>query len=308
MNIDPIKGDQKMEEVRRYRIHAADEEKCWNEVHSLLSANHWRNAQKVLWVCNTVKSAVESFREAKRRFPSASVLLYHSRYRYRDRVELQNAVIDEFRYSDNRARKHERPAIAITTQVCEMSLDISADLLVSAMCPLPSLVQRLGRLNRYATEDDPKPAFVFPFSGRPYHEGDAAAHLAATEMMIKSIDGGPCSQEMLGLMINELQSNEELPEYSAWLDGGWQSEQLPAREGDNSITIVRQEDLAGLKRLPNGQFNKDHVIPLTIPMLFQRGFDWTERAGGYVVALTGSVRYDWNGAETVGEGAEWQRQ
>jgi len=113
---------------------------------------------------------------------------------------------------------------------------------------------------------------------------------------------------MLGKMINKLQSEEELPEYSAWLDGGWQSEPLPAREGDNSITLVRQEDLVGLKRLPNGKFDKNDIIPLTIPMLFQRGFDWTERAAGYPIAPVGTVSYDWDETEKIGEGAAWQRK
>jgi len=310
MNAAPIRGDQKLEQTQRYQIRAAEEERCWDEVEMLLASNDEQNAHKVLWVCNTIRTAVETFKKAKKRFPWAQVLLYHSRYRYRDRVGLQNAVIEEFRYSDDdkTIRKHPRPAIVIATQVCEMSLDISADLLVSAMCPLPSLVQRLGRLNRYATENDPKPAFVFPFSGRPYHEGDAAVHLADAVEKIDELDGVPCSQEMLGTMINGLQSEEELPEYSAWLDGGWQSEQLPAREGDNSITLVRQEDLAGLNRLPNGKFDKNDVIPLTIPMLFQRGFDWTERAAGCPIAPVGTLRYDWDETAQIGEGAAWQRK
>jgi CRISPR-associated endonuclease/helicase Cas3 len=38
--------------------------------------------------------------------------------------------------------------IALTTQVCEMSLDLSAALLVSEFAPLTSLIQRMGRCNR----------------------------------------------------------------------------------------------------------------------------------------------------------------
>ena len=38
---------------------------------------------------------------------------------------------------------------------------------------------------------------------------------------------------------------------------------------------------------------ENDIIPLTIPMLFQRGFDWTERAAGYPIAPIGTVSYDW---------------
>ena len=45
------------------------------------------------------------------------------------------------------------PALGVTTQVCEMSLDIDVDLLVTEDCPVTSLVQRMGRCNRAQTRD-----------------------------------------------------------------------------------------------------------------------------------------------------------
>ncbi|MEZ6132513.1 MAG: CRISPR-associated helicase Cas3' [Planctomycetaceae bacterium] len=303
MNQAVIQGDTTLEQVKRYMLALVEPDECWVRAGALLTANDSKNAAKILWVCNTVGDAVKTWRAAKERFPEATVLLYHSRFRYGHRVALQDAVIDEFRYEDDAKtiRKCKRPTIAITTQVCEMSLDISADLLVSALCPLPSLIQRLGRLNRYATEDSPKPALVFPFTGRPYHEHDSPAHIEAAESAIEAFAGTPVSQEMLAARINELQSNEELPEYSAWLDGGWQSEPMPVREGDNSITLVREEDLNGLSKDKYGNYQKDDIIPLTIPMLFRRGFQWTDRAASYPIAPTGTVAYEESGA-----GAEWQ--
>jgi CRISPR-associated endonuclease/helicase Cas3 len=45
--------------------------------------------------------------------------------------------------------KPDRPAcLGITTQVCEMSLDLDVDLLVTEYCPTTSLIQRMGRCNR----------------------------------------------------------------------------------------------------------------------------------------------------------------
>ena len=306
VNPEPIRGELTLEEIKRYRLYERSEDACWEEVESRLSANNGHNANKVLWVCNTVKSAINAYRRARERFPGSRVLLYHSRYRYQDRVCLQEQVIDEFKYvaQGKTQRKHERAAVAITTQVCEMSLDISADLLVTTCCPLPSLVQRLGRLNRYATKDDPWPAFVYEFFGRPYHEGDSAEHVKKALEMVRELEGKDCDQVMLADYVDKLQSNEELPEYSAWLDGGWQSEPLPAREGDNSVTVVRAEDLPK----PARECKSKDVIPLTIPMLFKRGFMWTERAAGYPVADGEyTIKYCWDSETRTGEGASWQK-
>ncbi len=44
--------------------------------------------------------------------------------------------------------KSEASLIAVTTQVAEMSLDLDADILISEIAPVPSMIQRLGRLNR----------------------------------------------------------------------------------------------------------------------------------------------------------------
>jgi CRISPR-associated endonuclease/helicase Cas3 len=47
-----------------------------------------------------------------------------------------------------RFRNRAVPTILVTTQVCEMSLDLDADLLISEIAPVPSLIQRMGRCCR----------------------------------------------------------------------------------------------------------------------------------------------------------------
>ena len=309
MNPEPIRGDRRLEEIKRYRLHERSQEDCWKEVEIVLTANNGRNAHKVLWVCNTIGTAIAAFREAKERCPDAKVLLYHSRYRYKDRVCLQDHVIEEFRHEDEAktVRKHDRPAIAITTQVCEMSLDISADLLVTACCPLPSLVQRLGRLNRYATQDEPWRAFVYEFFGPPYddNESDAPQYVMKAIDMVRQLEGEDCDQVTLAEYIAKLQSNERLPTHSAWLDGGWESEPLPARQGGKSITVVRAEDIEDLVR----PYRTDAIIPLTIPMLMNRSFGWKERAAGCPVAGDDhGISYCWDDDTQSGEGASWRKE
>src|SRR5262249_30797822 len=137
------------------------------------------------------------------------IIVYHSRFRYRDRVKRQEQVVAEFAYHNEGPNKGKRVkpggCLVITTQVCEMSLDISADLMVTATCPLPALVQRLGRLNRYATGDDPWPCLVYPFEGDPYNakpeliqtHGDFRASMAAARTAVGKLADQPCSQSDL---------------------------------------------------------------------------------------------------------------
>ncbi|MBA3313415.1 MAG: CRISPR-associated helicase Cas3' [Planctomycetaceae bacterium] len=315
---EPILGDHDIEGIKRYKLHNRAKEDCWTQVEKVLGKKSER--RKVLWVCNTVNEAVEVYKEAKRRFSDIKPLetiLYHSRYRYGGdsqfpgRVERQNQVREEFRYVDDEKtqRMHERPSLVVATQVCEMSLDISADLLVTELCPLPSLVQRLGRLNRYASKDDPKPAFIYSFKGRPYHKEDYPAQMQAAQAMIDKIEGKACDQTTLANFIEAMPTNEEWTEYSAWLDGGWQSEPLPVRDGGNTITVLWGEDvdrLAAILKKPANRLQRQDVIPLTIPMLIltsetQRRLkiDFRNTVAGYPVIESHGIRYDEE------EGASW---
>jgi len=129
-----IRGDAALEGYQRYRIQARDSAAaCQAEVRSSLAGG-----KKVLWVCNTVRDAVTTAREAEQwlGLPRDQIIVFHSRFRYRDRVERQQQVVDEFAHELEPGRKHlrakPRACLVVTTQVCEMSLDLSADLMVTA--------------------------------------------------------------------------------------------------------------------------------------------------------------------------------
>ncbi len=69
-------------------------------------------------------------------------------------------------------------AVAVTTQVCEMSLDIDADLLITEECPITSLIQRMGRCRRGRDElkgKGPGDVLVYkPAEERVYTKDDLA--------------------------------------------------------------------------------------------------------------------------------------
>ncbi|HWQ40388.1 MAG TPA: CRISPR-associated helicase Cas3', partial [Burkholderiales bacterium] len=97
----------------------------------------------VLVFVNQVKRARElhaRLRESAGAGPE--VLLVHARMRPYDRHELTRAVESATPASGR---------VVVTTQVLEAGVDLDADALFTELCPWPSLVQRLGRLNRSGT-------------------------------------------------------------------------------------------------------------------------------------------------------------
>ena len=298
----PVRGDEMLEGRKRYRLSSrASSEDCRADVKQALGER-----KKVLWVCNTVADAIRTAREA-RAWAGVEPIIYHSRFRYQDRVNRQKALIAAFRSSQQ--------ALAVTTQVCEMSLDISANLLVTAECPLPSLVQRLGRLNRYAAADDPWPCLVYPFSGDPYNEdpkyasarGDYRDDMAAARSAVAELAERPCSQQDLAARLDSLFVAEEFEEGAAWLDAGWVTVPAPVRESDASVTVIREEDLTEIEKALGQEHSKppkwtfQALVPWSIPMN-SPGRLKTNRlpAGGYPVATEGTIAY------CEKEGAVWQ--
>lgn len=83
---------------------------------------------------------------------------YHSRYSPPDRAELDEAVLGRFgpdKEAD--AEEDESGVILVATQVVEQSLDVDFDLLVTDLCPIDVLLQRIGRLHRHASRDRDRP-------------------------------------------------------------------------------------------------------------------------------------------------------
>jgi CRISPR-associated endonuclease/helicase Cas3 len=121
-------------------------------------------------------------------------ICYHSRFRLMDRKERHGEVIKRF-------RTHIGAALAVTTQVCEMSLDIDADVLVTEMAPVPSLVQRMGRCCREA----------FPGTRR----GEVIVYPPPAEKPYTLEEINQCKGFVQQLMANKEVSQDDLSRYLA---------------------------------------------------------------------------------------------
>jgi CRISPR-associated endonuclease/helicase Cas3 len=103
-----------------------------------------RPATRTLIVVNTVKRAVELYRQIGRVKPAAGLALIHSRFRASDRERALAQLL---------ADPGPKGSIIVSTQVVEAGVDVSATTLVTEIAPWSSLVQRFGRCNRTGRDD-----------------------------------------------------------------------------------------------------------------------------------------------------------
>jgi CRISPR-associated endonuclease/helicase Cas3 len=135
-----------------------------------------RQGKTVLIVANTIGDAQLLYQKLRDDFGWEHRHLLHSRFTFRDRQVKETQV-----------EKPHSGTIFIATQVVEVSLDISYDVLITEVAPIDALVQRMGRINRRG-EMSPAPVIVY----RQWSEG--AQRVYGREMLewsLKLLEGLP---------------------------------------------------------------------------------------------------------------------
>lgn len=77
--------------------------------------------------------------------------ILHARYRFIDRQQKEQAVLAHY----DRKSARDGGRILVATQVVEQSLDLDFDWMLTQICPVDLLFQRLGRLHRHARNNRP---------------------------------------------------------------------------------------------------------------------------------------------------------
>lgn len=255
-SLEIVEGPADLETLPRYRRLLGDDP--WEVVKQVLGENG-----KVLWVVNTVDRALKIADKA--RAHSLAPLVYHSRFRYVDRVRQHSRVIEAFRTDG--------PVLVVATQVAEMSLDLSADLLVTDMAPIAAIIQRLGRLNRRATPESPippKPFLVVPTDTEaPYKDQEHPDPFALSHAWLERLGTVAISQKDLALTWADLDDESVYePLESAWLDGGFETTPRHLRESAPGLTVMLAEDAVAVER---GELD---AVRVRIPMNSPKHNDW----------------------------------
>lgn len=181
--------------------------------------------RRVLWVVNQVGRCQDIARKLCDEFPKLTC--YHSRFRQKDRAERHKEVVRAFRRGENALRE---AALAVATQVCEMSLDLDTNVLITELAPIPSLIQRMGRCNRRAQDEknggSPGRVVICEAAdANPYREDDLKV---AREFVQKLADMDEVSQSHLENLLEEFSCRiptdgagwEAFIENLFWSEGG----------------------------------------------------------------------------------------
>ena len=298
MDYKLISGDDKKETDGRYRLEWCENDKkqsdaTENKIKPVVPNTYWaavknalNNGSKVLWVCNTVADSVRIYDEAKKLSGDGRRILFHSRFCYRHRVDRQNEILTAF-------GKDKPPCLAVTTQVCEMSLDISAGLLVTALPPFPALVQRMGRLNRRLENPDGAPCLVYDYDGmdgRPYRRADL-------KRPAMSSGNSPMNA---GALATRSQGRSGRDPGSGWTTSssillgstaGGKAKQASLREGDATVPVMlaqHEDDIRKrIKEIGKSIAVKEWLVPI---LQDKKGIRVLRKINGY--PLVSGVEYD----------------
>ncbi|MBI5547832.1 MAG: CRISPR-associated helicase Cas3', partial [Deltaproteobacteria bacterium] len=196
----------------------------------------YRKGGRVLWVVNVVARA-QALADRLEKELETRVLCYHSRYRLMDRQSAHTATVAAF-------QQRGAPAIAVTTQVCEMSLDLDAEVLITEHAPVTSLVQRFGRANRHLAVEGRLGELLTYLAERlaPYSKEE----LAGAAELLAALGDEPVSQHQLAELLQEHAPARRLSTGdSSFLDGGYYAVPGDFREpGDYAQQSVLDADLA----------------------------------------------------------------
>lgn len=210
--------------------------------------------KRVLVVVNRVARCIEV---AERIAEALGVrpLVYHSRFKLKDRQDRHRDVVDAF--------KEAKSAIAVTTQVCEMSLDLDAQVLVTEVAPVPSLIQRFGRANRHLKNPQELANVIVypPAKAAPYEREE----LDLGTKFILSVTGDATQAQLADALENGFFSQSEAfsDDCGQFLTGGYFAVPGSFRDEDEkSIRCICDDDLQEVEELyREGKPIDGYVLP-----------------------------------------------
>jgi CRISPR-associated endonuclease/helicase Cas3 len=236
----------------RYNLRTVSQEEAEKTADRALQAG-----KKVLWVVNQVKRCQSIALSMRARGDTAKILCYHSRFKLEDRRAQHKGVVDAFQTKPG-------PLLAVTTQVCEMSLDLDADVLITEEAPIASLIQRMGRCNRRGKPGDGKIGEVYVSAvqdAKPYYRED----LTAARKFTAALEGKHFSQADLEAAMEQYQPAQREPErFSSFLQSGSYAMSYPYREGEDfTVPAVLDAEIdAWLTTKKSGRPTDGFIVPV----------------------------------------------
>lgn len=225
--------------------------------------SHLAEGRRILQVVNTVErcqKAYESMQDYCGRH-GIPIICYHSRYKLADRKDKHESVIRLFRETKG-------AALVITTQVCEMSLDLDADVLVTEMAPVPSLIQRMGRCCRVELPGDRRGMVLVcePENERPYIRQEIAQCRDFVKSM--AVRSEVSQDDLAGYLAQMDVANPQIEgHFTGFLKSGWYamaSEESFRDTLDFTVECILDSDIELFKTYRRTQ--PDRIAGLVVPV------------------------------------------
>lgn len=143
--------DEELDQFDRHIVHKLD---AFEDAKKII-AEAVQSDQKILIVMNTVQNAQDVYDYIQDVHSEIPSLLLHSKFKRGDRNSKEKKLLglDENSNPTNEFNTSSKACIVVSTQIVEVSLDISFDVMITATAPLDALIQRFGRINRKRNQD-----------------------------------------------------------------------------------------------------------------------------------------------------------
>jgi CRISPR-associated endonuclease/helicase Cas3 len=203
----------------------------------------YQQGLRVLWVVNTVDRCLAIAQKLETALYT-EILTYHSRFRLCDRQQVHAKTVAAFAFAQGEAPQ---PAIAVTTQVCEMSLDLDADVLITEIAPVSALVQRFGRANRHLL----RPFAVLNPYRPPGHKPYEKKELERSSVFLDSLGTGLVNQHQLAIALEKFSKSERRAEdLTPFLNSGYYAIPGPFRDTEEfTVPCILDCDFGVVEKL-----------------------------------------------------------
>jgi len=243
-----------------------------------------KKQQKVLIVCNRIDAAQKLYEDLTKQFEGINSMLIHSRFKRGDRSRLETELKETFNTS-------KEACFVVSTQVVEVSLDISFDLMITDAAPLDALVQRFGRIHRKRSEKTIgtfKPIYVLP---PPEAEKSTLPYqLETVEKSYEQLPNGKVlRQQEIQAKIDVVFTEFDAPKIeqaSVFKNGAFELRELTHMKKSvllesldiDSVSCITEEDSEVYLQADRDQ-RKQYEIPMRYWTVAKKGFEQLERGG-----------------------------
>ena len=300
--------DEKLDEFNRHLIVTEEKNQPITEDDILpILKKAIAAGEKVLLVANRVATAQRWYDDiVSKEFSEYPSVLIHSRYRRKDRAALENEII-------RLQNPNEVPgaAIAVSTQVVEVSLDISYDRMITEAAPLDALIQRFGRVNRKrvkAAKKVLKPIHILEPAEdakkiKPYDK----SIVDKTYEVLKAIEvfEERNAQKLIDEVFGKLAETEKSHNYQVNPNGTYRIKKLEHRPRGVIVEVLEIEGntcirYSDLKDYKESNFKTRPLFEIPVPASFGRYNNYPiEESGSYPLVIPDDL-YEYEGNDRRG--------